>query len=69
LPPLSTTNHTHSQTHKATLNYIKVFLTINKISDLDAMIADASDITTPGLAEMCRSIKSIQSYLDSKKSK
>jgi hypothetical protein len=69
LPPLSTTNHTQPQSHKATLNYIKVFLTINKVSDLDAMIAEASDTTTPGLAEMCRSIKAVQTYLDSKKSK
>jgi hypothetical protein len=69
LPPLSTTNHTQPQSDKTTLNYIKVFLTINKISDLNAMIADASDTTTPGLADMCRSIKTIQTYLDSKKSK
>ena len=69
LPPLSTTNHTQPQSHKATLNYIKVFLTINKVNDLDGMIAEASDTTIPGLAEMCRNIKTIQAYLDSKKSK
>jgi hypothetical protein len=74
MPPLSASvvlqhTRTQPQSEKSYLNFIKALITNNTVEEIDAMIENASERTMDGYAEKCRGIKSIQDYLDSKKSR
>jgi hypothetical protein len=74
MPPLSASvvlQHirTQPQSEKSYLNFIKALITNNTVEEIDVMIENASERTMDGYAEKCRAIKSIQDYLDSKKSR